>query len=333
MGPRKATKKSRDAKEDNWNKLQEFSAKYKKAIFVDGDNVSSLQMTKIRAALRKMDATMIMGKNTLMKASLNRFLTKPEEGDFDYEARKDTFKERPELEKFVPLLKGNTGIIFTNGNLSAIKEVLDAEKRGAPAKAGSIAPEDVWIRAGPTGLDPKQTSFFQTLNIQTKINKSQVEIVQEKKIIEAGSKVEATQAALLDKLKITPFAYKMYVKHVYDNGKMIDPKVLDITADQLVASFKRAITNVASASLGSGYIVKPAVPHLLGNVFKNMVGVTYETSFTFKQAEALKSAAAATSAPAAGAADAGKGKKEEAKEEEEEADMAVGGMFGEDDEY
>ena len=289
-------------------------------------------MAKIRVALRKMDAVMIMGKNTLMKASLNRFLTKPEEGDFDYEDRKDTFKERPELEKFIPLLKGNTGIIFTNGNLSAIKEVLDAEKRGAPAKAGSIAPEDVWIRSGPTGLDPKQTSFFQTLNIQTKINKSQVEIIQDKKIIEAGLKVEATQAALLDKLKITPFAYKMYVKHVYDNGKMIDPKVLDIKSDQLLESFKKAITNVASASLGSGYIVKPAVPHLLGNVFKNMVGVTYETSFTFKQAEALKSAAAtAVAAPAAG--DAPAAKKEEKKEEEEEADMAVGNMFGDEEEY
>jgi len=117
-------------------------------------------MTKIRVELRKMDAKMLMGKNTLMRASLNKFLSKPEEGDDDYETRKDTFQERPELQQFVKLLRGNTGIIFTNGNLSAIKEVLDQEKRGAPAKAGSIAPEDVWIRTGPTGLDPKQTSFF-----------------------------------------------------------------------------------------------------------------------------------------------------------------------------
>jgi large subunit ribosomal protein LP0 len=122
-------------------------------------------MTKIRAALRKIGAELIMGKNTLLKASLARFLTKPVEGDFDYEARKDSFKERPQLEKFNALLRGNTGIIFSNGGLSAIKEVLDSESRGAPAKAGAIAPVDVWIRAGPTGLDPKQTSFFQTLNI------------------------------------------------------------------------------------------------------------------------------------------------------------------------
>jgi len=59
------------------------------------------------------------------------------------------------------LLKGNTGLIFSNGDLSEVKKVIDLEKREAPAKSGIVAPDDVWIRAGSTGLDPKQTSFFQ----------------------------------------------------------------------------------------------------------------------------------------------------------------------------
>ena len=62
-------------------------------------------------------------------------------------------------------MRGNTGFIFTNGSLSKVKEVIESEQREAPAKVGIIAPDDVWIRAGSTGLDPKQTSFFQTLNI------------------------------------------------------------------------------------------------------------------------------------------------------------------------
>jgi large subunit ribosomal protein LP0 len=329
MGPRKAQKKSREAKEANWARLQDLTTKFNKALFVDVDNVSSLQLTKIRAALRKIDAEMIMGKNTLMKASLNRFITKPEEGDFDFEARKDSFKERPDVEKIISLLKGNTGIIYTNKSLADIKEILDNETRGAPAKAGSIAPDDVWIMMGPTGLDPKQTSFFQTLNIQTKINKSQVEIIQDKKIIEAGQKVEPTHAALLDKLKITPFSYKMEVKHVYDNGTLINPSVLDIKAEDIVRNFSKAITNMASVSLGCGYVTKPAVPHLIGNSFKNLVAVTFESEFTFKQAEAMKKAASAGPAPAGGAAPAKAAAKVE--EEDEEADVGTGGMF--DDEY
>jgi large subunit ribosomal protein LP0 len=107
-----------------------------------------------------------------MKAALNHKMAKPEETDEDYAERKDTWTPHPELEKIVSLLRGNTGIIFTKGDLSDIKKVLDQETREAPAKVGAIAPDDVWIRAGSTGLDPKQTSFFQQLSIQTKIVKT-----------------------------------------------------------------------------------------------------------------------------------------------------------------
>lgn len=96
-----------------------------------------------------------------MKASLEAKMKKPEPTDEDYEERHQHWKECPELEKIVGLLKGNTGIIFCNGDLSEVKKVLDAEAREAPAKVGAIAPIEVWIKAGSTGLDPKQTSFFQ----------------------------------------------------------------------------------------------------------------------------------------------------------------------------
>lgn len=100
-----------------------------------------------------------------MKAALNHKMKEPEENDEDYEIRKDTWKRCDELEKIVNLLKGNTGIIFSNGDLSEIKKVIDEEAREAPAKVGALAPDDVNIKAGPTGLDPKQTSFFQQLQI------------------------------------------------------------------------------------------------------------------------------------------------------------------------
>lgn len=41
----------------------------------------------------------------------------------------------------------------------------------APAKMNAIAPLDVVVSAGPTGMEPSQTGFFQVLNIATKINK------------------------------------------------------------------------------------------------------------------------------------------------------------------
>lgn len=268
-----------------------------------------------------------------MKAALNHKMKKPEEGDEDYETRKDSWKECDELDKIVQLLRGNTGLIFSNGDLSEIKKVLDEQAREAPAKVGAVAPDDVWIKAGSTGLDPKQTSFFQQLNIQTKIVKTQIDIVADKKIITSGQKIEATHAALLDKLKIRPFSYKMNVKKVYEDGSIFNPDVLDITSEDILKRFRTTIGNLASISLASGFIIKPAVPHLLANAFKNLAAVTFDTDYSFKQADKMKEAAknAVRVAPVAAAGTTtAAAKVEEKPKEEEAADVDMGGLFGDD---
>jgi large subunit ribosomal protein LP0 len=221
----------------------------------------------------------------------------------------------------------NTGLIFTNGDLTEVKTILDSQVREAPARIGALAPSDVTIPAGPTGLDPKQTSFFQALNIQTKIVKSQVEIVNEVKVIGQDEKISAGQAALLDKLKIRPFEYKMHIKCFLDGGKIYDAKVLAISPDIVLSIFNAAAQNVTALSLGSGYIVSSAVPHLVLNAFKNLAAASFSSGYSFPQAEALKASAGSRPAAAGGAtAAAAAPVKEEEPEPEEDVDM--GDLFG-----
>lgn len=51
--------------------------------------------------MREIDAVMICGKNTMMKASITALNTAPSEEDEDYEERKDTWEARPHLDKIV----------------------------------------------------------------------------------------------------------------------------------------------------------------------------------------------------------------------------------------
>jgi large subunit ribosomal protein LP0 len=92
---------------------------------------------------------------------------------------------------------------------------------------------------------------------------------------------------------------------------------------------------MASISLASGYITKPAIPHMIANAFKNLAAVTFDSDYSFKQADKLKEAAknavhvaAPTSNAPAGGAPAQAEKVEEKKEEE--ADVDMGGLFGDD---
>lgn len=99
---------------------------------------------------------MLMGKNTLIRRCLRLFAERTGNDQWNI---------------LLEILVGNLGLVFTNRDLSEIREVIAEHRVGAPARVGLVAPNDVTIPAGNTGMDPSQTSFFQALNIPTKINK------------------------------------------------------------------------------------------------------------------------------------------------------------------
>ena len=83
-------------------------------------------------------------------------------------------------------------LVLSAAALADIEEVIKEYVKPAAAKAGVIAPATCTIPKGPTGLDPAQTSFFQALNIATKINKGSIEIINDCEVIKEGIKVRST---------------------------------------------------------------------------------------------------------------------------------------------
>jgi large subunit ribosomal protein LP0 len=213
--------------------------------------------------------------------------------------------------------------------LGELRDVILSYKVPAPARVGAVAPIDVVVPAGGTGMDPSQTSFFQVLNIATKINKGSVEIVSDVNLIKAGDKVGSSEAALLSKLKICPFSYGLKLVHVYDNGAVFSPEILDITDEVIVKAFMSGVCNVAAVCLASDIGTLASVPHSVINGYKNVLAVAIGTDYTFPLADKVKeylANPAAHAAPAAAAA-AAPAKKEKAppppEEEEEEMGMSL----------
>jgi large subunit ribosomal protein LP0 len=179
-------------------------------------------------------------------------------------------------------------LIFTKGDLKEVSEEVAKYKVGAPARVGLVAPIDVVVQPGNTGLDPSQTSFFQVLNIPTKINKGTVEIITPVELIKKGDKVGSSEAALLAKLGIRPFSYGLVVESVYDNGSVFSPEVLNLTEDQLVEKFADGVSLVTALSLGISYPVLAAAPHMFMNAYKNVLAIALATEYSFPQAESVK---------------------------------------------
>lgn len=151
---------------------------------VNVDNVGSNQMHQIRQALRG-KGQILMGKNTMVRRAIRMILA-----------------ENPAFERFLPQVKGNVGFVFTSADLKDVRQIILANKVAAPAKAGAYAPNDVYVPAGNTGMEPGKTSFFQALNIPTKIARGTIEIVSDIHLVEAGSRVGSSEATLLNMLNI-----------------------------------------------------------------------------------------------------------------------------------
>ena len=125
----------------------------------------------------------------------------------------------------------------------------------------------------------------------------------------------------------------MHVKRVYEDGHLFNPEILDITTSDILRKFQTTISNMASISLASGYITKPAAPHMIINAFKNLAAVTFDSDYTFKQADKMKDAAknAVRAAPVAAVKGAPAKVEKVEEKKEEEADVDMGNLFG--DEY
>ncbi|KAJ0406893.1 hypothetical protein ATCC90586_001474 [Pythium insidiosum] len=310
---------SQERKQDYFNKLEQLLENFTKIFLVSVDNVGSNQLQQVRIALRG-KAEVLMGKNTLMRKVFHNFLEK---------------NPGHPLENMIPLIKGNIGFVFTNADLNEVREVIESNKVPAPARVGSIAPVDVVIPAGPTGCDPGQTSFFQALQVATKIQRGQIEIVSDQLLTKAGEKVGNSEAVLLQKLNIRPFSYGVVITSVYENGSIFDPKVLDLTEEDLCAKFVTGLRNVAAVSLEIGFPTLASIPHSVANAFKTLVAIAVECeTFSFAKADPFKayladpSAFAVAAAPAAGGAAAASAKVEEVVEEEEVDMGGAADMFG-----
>ena len=137
-------------------------------------------------------------------------------------------------------------------------------------------------------MEPGKTSFFQALGVPTKIARGTIEITTDLKLVEAGSKVGASEATLLNMLNISPFTYGMSISQIYDGGQTFAPSVLDIKEEQLFKALNSAIQTITTISLAANYPTLPSIMHSFMNGYKQMLAVAIESDYSWEGIDELK---------------------------------------------
>ena len=230
-------------------------------------------MHQIRVALRG-TGVVLMGKNTMVRRALRVLLS-----------------ELPQYERLMPHVRGNVGFVFTSGDLKDVRTIITSNTVAAPARAGALAPVDVTVPGGNTGMEPGKTSFFQALGIPTKIARGTIEIISDVRVVTAGTRVGSSEATLLNMMNISPFTYGMKVIQIYDNGTIFPPHVLDIDSSELIERFLKGIKTIAAISLALNYPTIVSVSHSLVNAYKNCLAICLETDYDFPESAKVRNLA------------------------------------------
>merc|ERR1719265_2885888 len=117
----------KEKKDPYFEKLVQLIESCQKILIITVDFVGSKQMQDIRFALRG-KATILMGKNTMIRTCLRNHMTVNEELGLD---------------KLLSVINGNIGFVFCHGDMDEIRSVVTSNMKPAAAKAGVIAPIDV----------------------------------------------------------------------------------------------------------------------------------------------------------------------------------------------
>jgi len=300
-------------------RMEELLSTYRKVFIVNATHVGSKQFQDIRYALRGF-GIVLMGKNTVMRKVINSLGP-----DSPFAA-------------LLPEIVGNIGLVFIKDDMQKCRDIIGEYVVPAPARAGVVANADVIVPKGPTGADPSQTSYFQTMEIPTKISRGQIEIQSDVHLVVKGDRVTAGQADLLSRLNIRPFTYGLAITGVFDNGSFYDVAVLDIDDNVVMAAFSFNARDVAAVGHALNKPNTASIMHSVRYAFKTILSVVVNEGFKHKFDEAADvlgyladpSAFAAAAAPAADAGGDDQPDEEEAVEEEADADAIVMNL-GDDD--
>jgi large subunit ribosomal protein L10 len=230
-------------KREEVDDLVGFLERYESVGVVDVTGIPSRQLQDMRRELHG-TAALRVSRNTLMVRAL--------------EAVDDG------LEDLAGYVEGQVGLIGTNDNPFGLYQQLEASKTPAPINAGEVAPNDVVIPEGDTGVDPGPfVGDLQSVGANARIEGGSIKVVEDSTVLEAGEEVSADLANVLAELGIEPKEVGLDLRSVFSEGVLFAPEELDIDVAGYRADVRSAAAAARNLSVDAEYPTARTAPSML----------------------------------------------------------------------
>ena len=151
-------------------------------------------------------------------------------------------------------VSGQVGLIGTNDNPFGLFQQLEASKTPAPINAGEVAPNDITIPEGDTGIDPGPfVGELQGVGASARIQDGSIRVLEDSTVLSAGGEVSADLANVLNELGIEPKEVGLDLRAVHADGVLFEPEELEIDVDEYRADVEAAAARGRNLSVNAVY--------------------------------------------------------------------------------
>ncbi len=170
-------------------------------------------------------------------------------------------------------LTGSNLFIFTNKNPYELSLFLSKNKIPIPAQPEAIAPKDIIIPEGNTGLTPGPIlSKFSKLKVPTRIVEGSVWVAKDTVIVKQGEKISKEAVELLNLLGIKPLELSLNLKMAFDGKTVLEKLSLDL--EEITSQLKKAVEDTFKLSIQARLPIRETIPILIQQAYLDYLKIS-----------------------------------------------------------
>ena len=245
-----------------YDDLQNLARSYNVIALSKMTKVRSAQLMSIRKKFRN-DIKILTIKNKVAQRSFEKI-----------------FDDVKGLEFLNHELEGQCALMFTNISPFKLNLTFDKNKIFLAAKGGDIAPNELVIPAGNTGINPGPVlSEFKESKVPTKIDQGTIWVSKDTVVAKPGDVISQKLAALLSKLNIKPIEAGIAVNFAISEGLEFKEKDLKIVIEEYVQDLVRSYQEALALSVEAAYFSKETMPLILIKAKQHAVSLSSESGY------------------------------------------------------
>lgn len=182
-------------------------------------------------------------------------------------------------EKLVEGIKGSTAILFSKINPFELYALVKQSSGKVSAKEGQLAPEDIIVPAGDTGLPPGPAlSDLKGAGLNVRVQGATIAVMEDKVVTKKGQPITAPVVNVLGKFGIKPIKLRLSLTSVAEKGQIYLASVLDIDEMEVFANFVKAEQQAFNLAVNAIILNDKSTPVIITKAFREAKQVALDAN-------------------------------------------------------